>query len=277
MRESEFGGPMKIKIAQRLRIETTMNYQWLFVAGLVTFAVATFSQVSTIPPSHGSGGPIDVEPKVRLSHNTAEQISRELLDTNTVGVICNSLKLTEEERQSFLVAPGFGNVGVWIYLAENGRADVFKRFAEQLEAYVSCRSAGHTRECLIAGLTSQTPKNLIEDEDLRILLEKQPLLPASWFKRTGSGYSTNKTEGSPKELVIDSTGHWRLTNSRPVSVTNEVIRWVEFTIVDRELAWRYKLTFTPEDRLSHIFEGKIDAIELDPKFRKTENLRGDTS
>jgi hypothetical protein len=230
------------------------------------------AQVASKEPSHWkSGSPIFTSVGFKLDHGLQDAVRREILDTNTVGFIAESVGLTPHERKLFLVAPGPVEEQVWLYTLGEEWTEGCNRFGERLNAYALARTDGHTRACLLAGLTNRPALASISNPDLRILSTNYQLLPVWLFHREETGTRTNKagqmTGRSTTAIIVDGKLQVR-TNNTHIPRIDEVCRWASYTLVDGDIAWRYVLSFAVDGTLDWIHASKFDAKELDPRFRR---------
>ena len=206
---------------------------------------SAFAQVSSTAPTHWkTGSPVGLGASgFELDPELRDKVRREILDTNIIHAISESVQLTEDDKKLFVVAPGGANKEeVWLYSLTDKWSGSCNRFGEQLNHYVLARMDGHTRECLLLGITNRLADSNIKDAYLWILATNNPVLPVTWFKKADSGTTTNKA--------------------------GQVMRnWVSYTLVDGEIGWRYTLSFMTNGSLDGIQTFKFDAKELDPKFQ----------
>lgn len=227
------------------------------------------AQVSSTAPKHWkSGSPVGLGSSgFELDRELRDTVRREILDTSTVRLIAQSVRLTEHERTLLLVAPGPVEEEVWLYTLGDEWGEGCSRFAERLGAYVLARLDGHTRACLLLGMTNRPS---ISDPDLKILSANHPLLPISWFRKAESGTTTNKAgqvaSRSMTATMVDGKMQLR-TNHTHIPIVDEVCRWVCYNLVDGDVGWRYVVSFKVDGTLEHIDVSKLDAKELDPSFQ----------
>ena len=129
----------------------------------------------------------------RTSDNSPDQISQELRNTNTIQLIAKSGGLSGADLETLVVVsdPAQSQI-ITLYQIGGSSERPLSVMKERLHAYCTARSGGHTKECLFMALTNAAPKNLLADEDLRILLTELPLIPVSRLKFLESGAQTNK-------------------------------------------------------------------------------------
>ena len=244
------------------------------IAVLLLLCCCTVSaQVSSSAPKHWkSGSPVGLGSSgFEFSLKLGEILRGEILDTNTVRLIAESVQLSEHERTLFLVAPDCISQDVWVYTLGDEWSEGCGRFAERLNAYVLARMDGHTRACLLAGLTNRMAIAAISDPDLRILSTNYPLLPVWLFHKAETGTTTNRAGKvaslSMTTTVVDGKLQFR-TNSMHIPEFDEVCRWASYTLVDGDIGWRFVLRFAVNGALADVDTSKFDARELDPRFRK---------
>jgi hypothetical protein len=243
-----------------------LRHVYSAIAFLALFFQSSAQVSTTIPQEYLVGSPLDTKPKVRLSHNTAEQIRHEVMDINIIRLLAKSADVTLQELNGFAIAPGPLEKDVWFYLLKDQEGN--RRFADRLMLYLRAREGGHTKECLLTVLTNQTPSSLISDPDLRAFIIQNPLLPAGWVKREESSAITNKAH-------VEVTRSMRITKIDDKLVTrtikdipekDEVHRLVSFIHVDGDVAWRYKVRFNPNGAIESLDELRFDAKEMDPRL-----------
>ena len=231
------------------------------------------AQVSSTAARHWQrASPVGLGPPgLQLDQNLLrDTVRREILDTNTVRLIGQSVGLTEYERTLFQVAPDPSGEDVWFYTLSDESSEGCRRFAERLGAYVQARMDGHSRACLLDGITNRPIPATLSDSDLRILATNYPILPVSLFHKTDTGTRTNKAGQalgySVTVTIVDGKRQSR-TNYSHIPQVDEVCRWVAYTLVDGDIGWQYVLRFTVDGTLERIDSSKCDAKEFDPKFQ----------
>jgi hypothetical protein len=205
---------------------------------------AAFSQVSLVTPNHFSGAtPINLETvtRVEVSHNTPSTIRQELQDTNTIGLIAASTRLSAKDLASIALAPDEATHELWFY-SLGGNTNAYDAFGSKLEYYVQGRLSGHTKGFLLAGLTNVTRSAEATDPDLRALLSQRPDLQAVQPRRWDSGSTTNASAA--------------------------LFRTAEYYYVDGEVAWTYQVAFSERGNMLAVAEWRADAKEYDPQYRK---------
>lgn len=179
--------------------------------------------------------------RVALSNNTPEEIQKELLDEELITLIGRAHEFSTEDFASIKVVAELDRKAITLYqVGTSGKA--FKIMKDQLGNYFKARNDGHSRDFMLACFTNVTSKNKISDPDVKALVDKHHDVSVSWLTKTGSGTTTNKT--------------------------GEVSRWVEYTLIDGEIAWRYYLSLKPDGSLAYVFDSRCDAKEVDPKYKQ---------
>lgn len=224
----------------------------------------------TAPKQWKGGFPIDLDPVGLDSNpNIREAVRREILDTNTIATIAQSVQITAQDKTLLLVAPDLGE-GVWLYMLSDEWTDGCRRFAAQLNSYVQARLDGHTQNFLLAGLTNRPDIAAIPDPDLRILATNYPVLPVAGFQKAESGTRTNKAGQVVSRSMTTSLVGGNLVTQTSVHIPaiDEVCRWIAYDLLDGNIAWRYVLTFKADGSLDDIDSRKFDSKEIDPNFRQ---------
>lgn len=261
------------------------------VALLLLCLCMASAQVSSTAPKHWkSGSPVGLGSSgFESNHELRDTVRREILDTNTVRLIAESVHLSDHEKTLFVVAPDRIGAEVWLYTLSDGWSEGCSRFTERLGAYLLARMDGHSRACLLVGITNRPLLASIADPDLRILATNYPILPVSLFHKSESGTTTNRA-GQVASRSMTATmvnGKMQLhTNYTHIPQVDEICRWVSYSLVDEEIGWRYVMKFKVDGTLDQIDASKCDAKEFDPKFQTTfreidsevtaEMKRGDT-
>jgi hypothetical protein len=194
---------------------------------------------------------------VSLTHNTPGSIRSELLNQEVVRCVGLSRSLTAADLVGIQVRQERGETNcVDVWSTANNLEAGWKLF-EGLQDYVRERQAGHTKEFLLFTLTNRTQAAAISDPDLHQLVLRNPSLPAALLTNTASSTQTN-TAG----LVDPQAG----LPSNPTMIF--LGRWSEYALVDGEVAWVFRITFSTDGSVSGIASLKCDAKEVDPHYRK---------
>ena len=207
--------------------------------------------------------------RLKLSHNSPEVIRQEILNTNTVRLIAASTGLTDADLATVQVAqePGYS----WVQVYQLGNSErAFEVLIEQLSSYVRAREEGHTRAFVLAALANRAAPSTISDRDLRAIATNRALLPVSWLKRAESGTSTNKAGRVASRTIWTTVVNGRTVTNQTTHIpkVDEVCRWVSYTLVDGEVAWRYSVKFKGDGSLDYVHDSRGDAKEYDPKYQK---------
>lgn len=241
------------------------------VIGLWLLCLTTvISQVSSTEPKNWkSASPIGLGSSSFLhDEKLAETVRQEILDTNIIELIARAVNLSVQDRTLFQLASSGGN-DVWLYRLNDKWSDGCDRFTEKLGAYIQARGDGHTRDCLLNGITNRQSISVIKDPDLRILATNYPIMPVSWFKRGETGTTTNKAgqvASRSMSMSIVNGKQVLQTNYTHIPKVDEICRWVSYSLVDGEIAWNYHLQFKADGSLDNIHASKFDAKETDPKL-----------
>jgi len=184
--------------------------------------------------------------RLELAHNSREAIQKELLDRSLLRRFAHDMGLSPADLASVRVVVGDYNKS--LELQQIGSAtNAFDKLSRALIWYIRQRVKGHTKEFLVACITNQPQKSALVDTDLQQLGKWRRELPLSWLKAQGSGTTTNKC--------------------------GDISRWVEYTLVDGDIAEAYLLYFNSDgsfnyDRSEISGDEKFDAKEVDPKYEK---------
>jgi hypothetical protein len=258
---------------RRVSIKQHMNshfYTILFVWSLLPCVGA--QEVSPRPPRNWkSAAHIDFGSdfsRLKLSHNTPEAIRQEILDTNTIRLIAKSGGLTDEELRTLRVAqePGYN----WVQVYQVGNSDrAFTALSERLRNYVRAREEGHTRAFVLAALTNRASSSTLNG-DLQAIATNRALLPLSWLKKAESGTTTNKAGRVASHTISTAVVNGKTVTNEVTHIpqVDEVCRWVSYTLVDGEIAWRYFVKFKADGSLDYVHDRRCDAKEYQPKYQK---------
>lgn len=244
----------------------------MIVAAALLVGSEVWAQVSPTPPEHFvSVTPFGLSPHLELLHNTPDQLRRELLDTNTIGILAERAGTTPQQRATFVVAPFVDRRLFGLYLLRQEGQDACGRFANWLDQYVNGRLEGHTRECLLNGATNNV-SDVGLDADKRAIVEKYQLLPRAWLKKSGSGAYTNVAVKTKRPMVGADGKITLMTVEIPPS--QQSVRWASFDLVDGDVAWQFRLDFNSEGTQVDMHSIRFDAKEIDPRlaavFREVE-------
>jgi hypothetical protein len=211
----------------------------------------------------------------KLPHNSPEAIIKELLDTNTLRLIAMAKELSEKDLESVQLAR-FGDTKetefIDISLCQIGNSGkAFELLNPILRQYVEGREEGHTREYIISAITNQPVNPSVPDRDLRAIMSKRKLIAASWLKKTDAGAITNKAGEITSTQTTITIVNGKLQTNEIVNIpkTIEVCHWVQYTIVDGEIAWCYVVLHKADGSVNRVDQEKYDAKEFDPKFKET--------
>ncbi|HXF09618.1 MAG TPA: hypothetical protein VN625_02460, partial [Desulfuromonadaceae bacterium] len=111
----------------------------------------------------------------------------------------------------------------------------------------------------------------VTNRDLRILMTSQPWVAVSLLKQESTGTYTNKA-GEITSITRTTTtvnGKEQTTSVTNTPRTDEIMRWVSYTVADETIAWRYFCVFGQDNRLDNVHDERFDAVELDPKYFKS--------
>jgi hypothetical protein len=205
-------------------------------------------------------------PRLELPHNSAEQIREELFDEKILEVIRSGLNLSRPALTNFAIVVRDSNE-FWLYRSEFAHPEDYEPFIKRFTTYTEQRLDGHTREYACAVLTNQVVL-AGSDQDLQALLAKVPLLPPAWVRRESSGTFTNRA-GTMSGLVGWIKDGKVVTNAQSIHKVDEVVRWVSFVVVDGPVAWRYTISFRPDNFVVDLSSVRFDAHEADPDLART--------
>jgi len=188
--------------------------------------------------------------KVDLPHNSPETIRKELFDDAMIRRIGKAVGVSDEclatvrlrmnpEEQNDLRGVRFKFH--WLDAHDKESRVLMKA----LQAYVTARNEGHTKEFMQAALTNITPPAEIEDAGIRAIVEEHPLIPASRLKKDGEISEYTATVGG-KEVRLKS---------------------VMYDLVDGDIGWRYCVDFDAGDgRVFSVFSSRYDPKGFDEKY-----------
>jgi hypothetical protein len=251
-----------------------MNRFSAFAVTLLIGAHTSFAQgLSSRPQKWAQGTPLSIGTgisQLALSHNSPEQICKEILNTNLVSLIGKSGGLSDDDLKTIQIVHDSDGNTVWLYQIGNSEK-AFNILNARLRTYSEARGAGHTELFLLAAITNHVEPHLIPDPDLRVLAISNPLLPVSWLRKSDSGTRTNRAGqiAGTSSVTTFVNGKVQTTTSTNLPTVDEVCRWVTYVATDGEIAWRYVLNFRVDGKLDFIDESKCDAKEYDPSYRKT--------
>lgn len=215
-----------------------------------------------------SGGSL-LQNSLKLTYNRPEIIQRELTNALTLRLVAKSVGLGDIELQSIRV-PERGNEWFEVY-GFNKDDKSFNLFCEQLQRYANERENGHTRVYLLEALTNHIALLKMSDPGLQALAAKYKLLSLSRLKVSDSGFTTNKAGVLKSGIIsIKVVNGKSITNEvRNIPRTDEVCKWVTYTLVDGGIAWCYQVVFNADGTVEYIRDSRIDAKEFDARFVKT--------
>ena len=175
------------------------------ILSLLFLSVASAQVSSREPKNWKSGTPIGLESSpFLLDRVLQETVRHEILDTNTVLLIAQSVPLSEHEQTLFQVAPDSAGSDIWLYTLGREWTQGCEQFGERLNKYVLARADGHTRACLLEGLTNRTSLAAKSDPDLQLLASNYPFLLVTWFRKAETGATTNKAGVPSRSLAVNS-------------------------------------------------------------------------
>jgi len=206
---------------------------------------------------------------LELPHNRPEVVRQEILDTNTLRIIAATSGLTDADLASVQIVQKPGRS--WVDIYQVGPSEkALNVLSEELRNYARARDEGHTRAFALAALTNRVDPSTISDPDVRAIVTNRAPLPASWLKRAESGTRTNKAGKIASERISTTIVNGKAVTNKTAHIpeVDEVCRWVNYTLVDGEIAWRYFVRFKGDGSLDSFFDTKCDAKEYDTKYQK---------
>lgn len=223
--------------------------------------------VGVPPSSYVMGFSRDLKPRVSLSHNHGDALMKELSNEQLHVLLAESVGFTKKDLDLVAVVPeNIVMPCLWLYQLVPEGSDVYKKFGEQLGIYAELRLDGHTSNCLILGLTNQTPQSAIKDPDLRLLVANKRLLPASLFKRVNSGAWTNHVTDVSK--IVSPQLRQAIADRKIVFSQSQTSgRLVTFEFVDGEVAWSYGIRIQAAGILERVSSTRFDAKETMPNLK----------
>jgi hypothetical protein len=205
--------------------------------------------------------------RLNLSNNTPDQIRQELLNPETIKTISDWKNVSPADLQGVRILIEPGDELISLYQISGGER-TFSRMAEGLGTYATERMAGHTKDFVLSALKERSRHEPTGDPDLKLFLNARPLVLSSSVQKVASGTVTNKA-GTIKSILETS----RNVNGRveTVTVTNrvrsdEVCRWIQYRVVDGEIAWNYTTRFKSDGQVEDVSDTREDAKDYDPKF-----------
>lgn len=248
----------KVNLCQYLRIPgltPVPNNRYSIRMHIVLAVLSALMVLNTIgraqnPADHSKDieffSPIRLTPHLKRTHNSAESLRRELLDTNTILLVARAAGVKSNELVGFRVGPGLSEDSLNLFVSQKADDAKYKPFSEMLDYYIESRLNGHTKEYVDASLNYKIDKmNLVHpiDPDLQLLINNQPLIPSKWLKKMG------------ESRITDTTG--TLTKIR-----------VDFSLVDDGIDWRYTVSHNPDGSFEGVSMFKHDAKEINPKYKE---------
>jgi hypothetical protein len=90
-------------------------------------------------------------------------------------------------------------------------------------------------------------------------------------RKAESGTSTNKAGTVVSRTTSITTVNGKTVTNETVHIpkVDEVCRWVAYTVVDGEVAWRYFLMFKADGSLDYEHDSKCDAKDYEPQYQRT--------
>lgn len=176
--------------------------------------------------------------RVKLPHNSAKQIFKELKNPNTMSMIAASTGYSKNELEDISLRFDNKELEVRIYLTGNNK-EMFNIITNKIKYYAENRLGGHTKEYLVASLDNNKNEN-ITDADLKNFLELYPDLPSTWLKKIY------------QETIIKN---------------NEQVRVVYYVLIDDTIAWTNALYYRKDGSFDKFLgEQKRDAKEYESKY-----------
>lgn len=244
----------------------------MFAAVIGSVAWGGYAQVLSEPPRVWSRstplGLFEWLEKVDLPYNKPEAIHKELLDPQLIRLIAASEGLSAKQLASVKIAAEPRHD--WINVYQVGKSEkAFQILSEVLRAYVRARRDGHTQAFLLNAITNQSRLSANRDPYLRMLATNSNLVGISWATKTSSGTTTNKAgvEADRQETTKTVNGKQETTVTVHVPKVDELCHWVNYRIIDKEIAWNYFVQFKADGRVNYISKQKSDAKEYDERYK----------
>ena len=205
---------------------------------------------------------------LNLAQNDGESIRRELLDPDLLRLVAKFGGLSATDIATIRILPAKDGDSVWrVRLGKSTKAfDVLQKL---LTAYGQARRDGHTSAFLRVALANRVDPSAVSDSDLRVFAANRPMIPLSWLVKAETGTVVCETgqvsQQTPAGMV--ENGKRQEGKAGGIPKKNELCRWVLFTVVDGEVAWRYNMQYKANGSLDSIYEDKCDAKELDDRYQ----------
>ena len=194
--------------------------------------------------------------RVKLPHNSTKAILDEVFDDAFVRSIGKTVGLTDEHLAKVRIFkdPEKEEEDDLVFILNFfWLDDTVKPLREALDQYITARYEGRTKESMQAALTNLTPVAEIKDSGIRGIVEKYPLIPASWLRKEKSG--------DDKSTVTKGGKTYKLKG------------WAVYYLVDEDIAWRYYVNFKAEDgTVFSVYASRLDAKEYNEKYAEVFKL-----
>ena len=206
---------------------------------------------------------------ISLPHNRPETIRAEILDETQFRKIGRSSGIPDADLDKIGMRdlPDLDTVEL---LQSGESSKTLRPMIENLQEYVRAREDGHTKECLLAGLTNRLDRAYTEHQSLRAIVDRHRFVPISRIKLHDTRTETIKFEQMVRETKesgkVDEEGGENKREGRWV-MTQEVRKWESYLHVDGDICWTYYLEFKPDGSLDYMVDAKRDAKDFDPKYK----------
>ncbi len=205
--------------------------------------------------------------RLKLSHNTAETIRQELAHDQFLSEMGDALHLPSNDVARLRFS--YNSEYKWFELEQNGtRPFIFDSVRKAIDSYAKERSAGHTRQFMLAAVSQQESNSTSDDPGRNAIADYRPLIPVSWLQKGESGSVTNKAGELASRTFTTTVINGNTVTNEVVNIpkADEICRWTSYHLVDGEICWRYFVQYKADGSVDYIHSSRMDSKELDPKY-----------